>query len=85
VGTAAEIEDERSESKREERAMKTNYRTILAGAIVAATLGVGCVAIISSDDRHHHGEDCLDCHYGVEVYAKPVADTTVAVQESHSR
>jgi hypothetical protein len=65
--------------------MRTRHRTILAGAVTAATLGIGCVAIISSDDRHHHGENCLDCHYGVEVYGKQVADTTVAVEESHSR
>jgi len=64
--------------------MRTRHRTILAGAVIAATLGIGCVAIISSDDRHHHGENCLDCHY-VEVYGKQVVDTTVAVEESQTR
>jgi len=61
--------------------MKTNYRTILAGAIIAttiiaATLGAGCMMIIASDDPHHQDEICADCHYTIDVYGKRVADTT---------
>ena len=59
--------------------MKTNHRTILAGAVISATLGIGCVAIISSDDRHHRDEDCSDCHYTVEEYGKHVVDSTGTV------
>jgi D-serine dehydratase len=65
--------------------MRTRHRTILAGAIIAATLGFGCVAIISSDDRHHHEDDCSDCHYTVVEYGKQVADTTATTDESQAR
>jgi hypothetical protein len=63
----------------EVRAMKTNYRTILAGAAITSILSMGCVAILSSDDRHHRDEDCSDCHYTVDVYGKQVADTSGSI------
>lgn len=59
--------------------MKKDYRTILAGAVITSMLSIGCVAIISSDDRHHRDEDCSDCHYTVEVYGKQIVDTTSTV------
>ena len=65
--------------------MKTNYRTILAGAIIAATMGTGCMMIIASDDRHHQDEYCADCHYTADVYGKRVADTTVLATEVSPR
>lgn len=57
--------------------MKTNYRTVLAGVIIATTFGAGCALIIASDDPHHHDETCSDCHYVVDVYGKRVADSTI--------
>lgn len=69
----------------EGKAMKTNYRTILAGAVISATLGVGCIAVISSDDRHHRDEDCSDCHYTVDVYGKQVVDTSAVAEAGQAR
>ncbi len=60
--------------------MRTNYRTVLAGAIITASLSAGCVAIISSDTPHYHDEDCSNCHDTVVILGKQTADSTVIAE-----
>lgn len=61
--------------------MDTNWRRVVATALVAGSMISGCAVIIASDDHDDYGDDdCGRCHDTITIVV-PKTDT-VAVEQT---